>query len=78
MLHSFDAQLQGNQVIWLGACPPSDNKARRVVVVLDDADTEVKSDALTEVFNRARGSLGKGNREAVLAELAKSRDEWER
>jgi hypothetical protein len=78
MLHSFDAQLQGNQVIWLGACPPPDNKARRVVVVLDDADTEVKSDALTEVFNRARGSLGKGNREAVLAELAKSRDEWER
>ena len=27
---------------------------------------------------RARGSLGKGNREAVLAELAKSRQEWER
>jgi hypothetical protein len=47
-------------------------------VVLDDAASEVKSDALTEVFNRARGSLGKGNREAILAELARSRDEWER
>ena len=30
------------------------------------------------VFQRARGSLGNGNREAVLAELAKSRQEWER
>jgi hypothetical protein len=48
------------------------------VVVLDDADTEIKSDSLTEIFNRARGSLGKGKREAILAELAKSRDEWER
>ena len=78
MLHSFDAQLQGNQVIWLGAGPPLDKKARRIVVVLDDADSDIKSDALTEVFNRAKGSLGKGKRETVLAELAKSRDEWAR
>ncbi len=78
MLHSFDAQLQGNQVIWLGACPPLMTEPRRIVVVLDDAYPEVKSDALTEIFNRARGSLGKGKREAVLAELAKFRDEWER
>lgn len=78
MLHSFDAKLQGNQVIWLGACPPPVAEPRRIVVVLDDADAEVKSDALTEVFNRARGSLGKGSRDAVLAALAKSRDEWER
>lgn len=77
MLHSFDAQLQGNQVIWLGACPPPHSRARRIVVVLDDADTEIESDALTEVFNRARGSLGKGKRETILAELAKSRDEWQ-
>ena len=78
MLHSFDAQLQGNQVTWLGACPPPMTEPRRIVVVLDDADTEVKTDALTEIFNRAKGSLGKGQRETVLAALAKSRDEWER
>lgn len=78
MLHSFDAQLQGNQVIWLGACPPPMAEPRRIVVVLDDAYAEVKSDAITDIFNRARGSLGKQNRESVLAELAKSREEWER
>lgn len=78
MLHSFDAQLQGNQLIWLGACPPPAAAPRRIVVVLDDAACEVKSDALTDIFNRARGSLGKGQRETVLAELARSRDEWAR
>jgi len=78
MLHSFDAQLQGNQIIWLGACPPPMAEPRRIVVVLDDAVPQVKSVALTEIFNRAKGSLGKGKRETVLAELAKSRDEWER
>lgn len=78
MLHSFDAQLQGNQVIWLGACPPPMAGPRRIVVVLDDAQPDVKSDALTEILKRARGSLGKGKRETVLAKLAQSRDEWER
>lgn len=78
MLHSFDAQLQGNQVIWLGASPPPMPEPRRIVVVLDDAYPEVKSATLTEIFNQARGSLGKGKRETVLAELAKFRGEWER
>jgi hypothetical protein len=78
MLQSFEAQLQGNQVIWLGACPPPMSEPRRIVVVLDDAFAEVKSDSLTDIFNRARGSLGKQDRESVLAALAKSRDEWER
>jgi len=75
MLHSFDAQLQGNQVTWLGACPPPMTEPRRIVVVLDDADTGVQSDALAEIFNRAKGSLGKGKRDAVLAALALSRGE---
>lgn len=78
MLHSFDAQLQGNQIIWLGARPPPMTEPRRIVVVLDDADREMHSDALTKIFNRAKGSLGKRERETVLAELAQSRDEWER
>lgn len=78
MLHSFDAQLQGNQVIWLGACPPPMTEPRRIVVVLDDAHPVVNSDALCKIFHTAKGSLGKRQREAVLAELAQSRDEWER
>lgn len=75
MLHSFEAQLQGNQVIWLGARPPPMTEPRRVVVVFEDAALEVKSDKLTETFNCAKGSLGHGNREDVLADLAKFRDE---
>lgn len=47
MLHGFDSQLQGNQVIWLGACPPPMIEPRRIKVELDDAQLEVKSDALT-------------------------------
>lgn len=78
MLHCFDAQLQGNQIIWMRACPPPMSQPRRIVVVLDDAVTDVKSTTLTEIFNRARGSLGKGKRDAILAELRQSRDEWER
>ena len=78
MLHSFDAQLQGNQVIWLGACPPPMTEPRRIVVVLDDAQPEVNSDALSKILNSAKGALGKRQRETVLAELAQSRDEWER
>lgn len=78
MLHSFDAQLQGNQIIWLGACPPPMTEPRRIVVVLDDAASEMQPDALTKIFDRAKGSLGKRDRAIVLAELAQSRDEWER
>jgi len=78
MLHSFDAQLQGNHVIWLGACPPPMSQPRRVVVVLEDAPVIFKPDTLSDLLSRAKGSLGKRDRETVLAELAKSRDEWER
>lgn len=78
MLHSYEAQLQGNQVTWIGVPPPPRVQPRRVVVVLNEPLSEDSPTAITEILQRARGSLGKGNREAVLAELAKSRQEWER
>jgi hypothetical protein len=78
MLHSYEAQLQGNQVIWLGTAPPPWTQPRRVLVVVEDPIETPPSSSLWDIFQRARGSLGKGNREAVLAELAKSRQEWER
>lgn len=78
MLHSYEAQLQGNQVTWLGVPPPPRIQPRRVVVVLNESISEDSPTAIAEILQRARGSLGKGNREAVLAELAKSRQEWER
>ncbi|HEY5581027.1 MAG TPA: hypothetical protein VIK56_07675 [Rhodoferax sp.] len=78
MQHSYEAQLQGNQVTWLGIAPPSRVQPRRVVVVLNEPSSEDAPDSISKILQRARGSLGKGNREAVLAELAQSRQEWER
>ena len=78
MLHSYEAQLQGNQVIWLGAVPPPMTQPRRVLVVLEEPAEQRPSNSLADILQRARGSLGKGNRESVLAELAQSRQEWER
>ncbi len=78
MLHSYEAHLQGNQVIWLGIAPPVRLTPRRIVVVLDDAANDTPMDSITPIFNRARGALGRGKREALLAELSQSRQAWER
>ncbi len=78
MLHSYEAELQGNQVIWLGAAPPPRGQPRRVVVVLEDPTDDAAPSSLADILRNARGSLGRGNREAVLAELAQSRKDWER
>lgn len=78
MLHSYEAELQGNQVIRLGTAPPSRAQPRRVVVVLETPTDDAAPFSLAEILRNARGSLGRGNREAVLAELARSRQEWER
>ena len=78
MPQSFQALLQGNQVTWIGVPPPASVQPRRVVVVLNEPLSEDSPTAITEILQRARGSLGKGKREAVLDELAKSRQEWER
>jgi len=78
MLQSYLANLQGNQVIWLGATPPPQALAQRIVVVLEDQPHAHTSPDLTAILHRARGCLGKGQREAVLAELHRCRDEWDR
>jgi hypothetical protein len=77
MLQSYPANLLGNQVIWLGATPPPRAQAQRVVVVLEEQPDAYPSDDLTVILNRARGCLGKGQREAVLAELSHLRNEWD-
>ncbi len=77
MLQSYPANLLGNQVIWLGATPPPRAQAQRVVVVLEEQPHAYPSDDLAAILNRARGCLGKGQREAVLAELSHLRNEWD-
>ena len=49
-----------------------------VVVVLEDPTDEQAPSSLVQILRNARGSLGRGNREALLAELARSRQDWER
>lgn len=78
MLHSYEAQLQGNQVIWLGVPPPPQAQPRRVVVVVDEPENEPPATIVMNILQRARGSLGHGSRDAVLAALEQSRQEWER
>jgi hypothetical protein len=78
MPQSYPALLQGNQLTWLGVPPPPWVQPRRVTVVFNEPLSEDSPTEIAEILQRARGSLGKGEREAVLAELAKSRQEWER
>lgn len=78
MLHSFEAQLQGNQITWLGASPPAVAMPRRVVVVLDDAVQQPAPDTVADILRRAKGAMGQHPREAVLAALEQSRQSWSR
>ncbi|MBK9987390.1 MAG: hypothetical protein IPP21_10730, partial [Betaproteobacteria bacterium] len=48
-MRSYEAELQGNQVIWLGAAPPAIAQARRVVVVLEDSTEEQAPSALAQI-----------------------------
>jgi len=78
MLHSFEAQLQGSQITWLGHPPAPVPTPRRVVVVMDDAVVQPRQDVVTGILQRARGALGRGQRDAVLAELSQLRQAWSR
>lgn len=78
MMHTYEAQLQGDQVIWLGVPPPSRAEPRRIVVILNESLNEEPPASIAEILQHARGSLGKRDRELVLAEFAFSRQEWDR
>jgi hypothetical protein len=78
MLQSYQAQLQGNRVIWLGAAPPPLAEPRHVVVVVNESFSDAQPQSLTKTLALARGSLGHASRETVLAELAQSRQAWDR
>lgn len=78
MLHSFEAQLQGNQITWLGVSPAPLSTPRRVVVVLDDAVPQSSTGSVADILRRAKGALGQGQRETVLAALEQSREAWSR
>ena len=68
MLHICEAELQGNQVIWLGSAPPPVGGPRRVVVVLEEPPVPAPPAPLALFLSYARGAMGRADRDAVLAE----------
>lgn len=81
MLQSYQAELNGSQLIWIGQSP-APVEHRRVLVVVDDAaEASTTINQATDAYSafiRAKGCLGKASRAQIDAELAALRDEWDR
>ena len=85
MLHSYQAELNGSQLIWIDQ-PPLPIEHRRVLVVVEDAAQTLTDNAAAPgmsidaytAFVHARGCLGKADRAQIDAELAALRGEWDR
>jgi hypothetical protein len=78
MLHSYQAELNGSQLIWIDQ-PPAPLQHQRVVVVVE-AQAPDATPVATRVqgFRKARGCMGRASREQVLAGLDSLREDWER
>ena len=79
MLNSYQAELNGSQLIWIDQ-PPKRVEHRRVLVVIEDAEplspNPMPVDAYT-AFMRAQGCLGQASRTQIDADLAAMRSEWD-
>lgn len=78
MLHSYQAELNGSQLIWIDQ-PPAPLAHQRVVVVVE-AQTLDAAPAAQRVqgLRAARGCMGRASREQVLAGLDSLREDWAR
>jgi hypothetical protein len=76
MLHSFQAQVNDSQLIWIDQ-PPMTLLHQRVLVVVEDVrePAVVAKPVVDPVqsFLSARGCMGQATRQQVLAELAAMR-----
>ena len=85
MLHSYQAELNGSQLIWIEQ-PPVSVEHRRVLVVVEDASQLLTHNAdasgnpidAYKAFVRAKSCLGQSTRVQIDAELAALRGEWDR
>ncbi len=78
MLQTYQAEVNGSELIWIDP-PPAPLAHRRVVVVVEDAP--LPSPAASErvqAFLRARGCLGRAGRQQVLEGLVHLREDWSR
>jgi hypothetical protein len=80
MLQTYQAELNGSQLIWLDK-PPATLARERVVVVMErpaQHDAVEPAPNLTQAFVQARGCLGTARRDDVLQQLEQLRSDWER
>jgi hypothetical protein len=81
MLHSYQAELNGSQLIWIDQ-PPEPVEHRRVLVVVEDMGqpmpAEKASSAAQSAFMRAQGCLSASARADIDAQLSGMRSEWDR
>jgi hypothetical protein len=78
MLHSYQAELNGSQLIWIDQ-PPTPLAHQRVVVVVEAQALLAKPVAeRVQSFRKARGCMGRASREQVLAGLDSLREDWTR
>jgi hypothetical protein len=78
MLHSYQAELNGSQLIWIDQ-PPAPLAHQRVVVVVEAlADGAQPAAQRMQGFRTARGCMGRASREQVLAGLNSLREDWTR
>jgi hypothetical protein len=79
MLRSYQAELNGSQLVWIDQ-PPAPLQHQRVLVVIE-ADRMVAAQPTTDHvqgFLDARGCMGSLSREQVLAGLTSLREDWAR
>lgn len=80
MLQTYQAELLGSQLIWLGE-PPQVHSRERVVVVLErpaHVNPAVPVPDHAQAFMNARGCLGQLGRDKVLQQLEAIRQDWQR
>lgn len=78
MLHSYQAELNGSQLIWIDQ-PPEPLAHQRVIVVVQSLALD--SQPVTQRvqgFRTARGCMGRASREHVLTQLNSLREDWVR
>ena len=81
MLYSYQAQLNGTQLIWIDT-PPVKLERQNVVVVIEHPESSHTTAVLqnrSAGFARARGCLGHHGvvgRDRLLADLSAMREDW--
>lgn len=79
MLNSYQAELNGSNLIWIDQ-PPKPTEHRRVLVVMEETEPPLAKTASVDAYSafmRAQGCLGKATREEIDAHLAAMRSEWD-